>query len=498
MPANIRMRIYNAKLALCNLKIQSEVKRACLFRSVVRCIALVSLFLFSAPLTYAHSDELSFYLDNASYTGETRYVWSDGHHDQIFVSNTPPGTPLILKAKRIDGQSSTLTLSHFETNGWTKEFKPVASVTATENDFTISKSGGYQLESKIGNATLTQTLWVFYDDLALLELRALNKCDGLTLLPVFNYDSDAIRYDKFLYYDLTQDDDVVTQIQDFGAAYFKKVEWFNLKDAPVEVYGIAPSTITPPPYEKIGYKVKIESTTGKQFSASTPELTPVAVKAKMKVEINRDLDGLTEQWQDGGEKPEGECPFFLRLKNESLNATQLHWVVRNDLRAVRRGKTDTIFYQQTPAGASEEVRPDFELFTAGIYRAELRAVNEESQCQDTLRINVKVDSAFLSKNAIPNVFSPNGDGINDRFQIIDKAKNAKSLKSFEVRIMNRNGVVVYEYKGDIRKWDGWNGRRNGKGEPLAVGTYFYIIHAVGWDGVEFVGKEYKGVLQLYR
>ena len=74
----------------------------------------------------------------------------------------------------------------------------------------------------------------------------------------------------------------------------------------------------------------------------------------------------------------------------------------------------------------------------------------------------------------------------------------KSLKSFEVHIMNRNGSLVYEYKGDIRKWEGWNGRKNGKGEPLAVGTYFYIIRAVGWDGVEFSGKEYKGVLQLYR
>ena len=129
---------------------------------------------------------------------------------------------------------------------------------------------------------------------------------------------------------------------------------------------------------------------------------------------------------------------------------------------------------------------------------ELRAVNEQSGCQDTVRINVKVDSALLAKNAIPNVFSPNGDGINDVFQIIEKNKNAKSLKSFEVHIMNRNGSLVYEYKGDIRKWEGWNGRKNGKGEPLAVGTYFYIIRAVGWDGVEFSGKEYKGVLQLYR
>ena len=459
-------------------------------------VALLLLFFLPVRVVFAQTEALSFYLDSPNYTGETRYVWSDGQRDKIYVSFLAPGTALHLKAKRADGLVSDLTLAHFETDGWTKEFKTVETVSAAEHDFEINQSGGYQLQSKVGGVTLTRTLWVFYDDIALSELRSISKCDGLTLVPVFNYDADAIRYDKFLYYDLTVED--VSQIQDFGASYFKTVNWFNLQGAPVEVYGIAPRPLTPPPYEKIGYKVEIESSTGKKFTASTPELVPVAVKAKMKIEINKDLDGLTEQWQDGGETPEGGCPFFMRMKNESENATQLHWSVRNDLRAVRRGRQDTLFYQMTGAGTSEEVRPSSELFTAGLYRVELRAVNEQSGCQDTVRINVKVDSALLAKNAIPNVFSPNGDGINDVFQIIEKAKNAKSLKSFEVHIMNRNGSLVYEYKGDIRKWEGWNGRKNGKGEPLAVGTYFYIIRAVGWDGVEFSGKEYKGVLQLYR
>jgi len=467
------------------------------FRLVFVHSVLLCIFFLPAQRLFAQSDELSFYLDNADYVGETRYVWANGLHDKIYVSFLAPNSTLHLKAKRVDGQVSDLILSHFETDGWTKEFKQVSSVSAAEHDFVINTGGGYKLESKVGGNMLTRTLWVFYDDLSLTELRALNKCDGLTLVPVFNYVSDEIRYDKFLYYDLTLTDEV-SQVQEFGAAYFKTVNWFNLQGNPVEVYGIAPPKLTPPPYERIGYKVEIESITGRKFTASTSELVPVAVKAKMKIEINRDLDGQTEQWQDGGEKPEGECPFFMRMKNESQNATQLHWSVRNDLRAVRRGQRDTLFYQKTAAGVSEEVRPDSELFTAGNYRVELRAVNELSGCQDTVRVNVKVDSALLAKNAIPNVFSPNGDGINDVFQIIEKAKNAKSLKSFEVHIMNRNGGLVYEYKGDIRKWDGWNGRKNGKGEALPVGTYFYIIRAVGWDGVEFAGKEYKGVLHLYR
>lgn len=467
-------------------------------RVSLSCIVLFCCLFLSRQVLRAQTDALSFYLDNPDYIGETSYVWSDGRRDKIYVSFLVPNSVLHLKAKRADGQISDMTLSRFETDGWTKDFKQLISVSAAENDFVITKGGGYQLQSKVGSTTLTRTLWVFYDDLVLTELRSLNKCDGLTLVPVFNYVSDEIRYDKFLYYDLTLTEDV-SQVQDFGASYFKTVNWYDLDGKSVDVYGILPPKITPPPYEKGGYKVVIESITGRTFTASTPELLPVAVKAKMRIDINRDLDGLTEQWQDGGEKPEGESPFIMRMKNESQNATLLHWSIRNDIRALRRGATDTLFYQKTLAvGASEDVRPESHLFTAGNYRVELRAVNEQSGCQDTIRVNVKVDSALLAKNAIPNVFSPNGDGINDVFQIIDKTKNAKSLKSFEIHIMNRNGGLVYEYKGDIRKWEGWNGRKFGKGEPLSVGTYFYIIRAVGWDGVEFSGKEYKGILQLYR
>lgn len=440
---------------------------------------------------------LTFYVQGANYQTQTRYMQGEARDSIYFVFGEKEVTPTItLKAKPVTSLAGTFKLSRFHTDGLTKSFEEKQTLTGGEASFTVSEPGGYLVEFTAGSVVLKRTLWVFYDDIALTGLRAVSKCDGLTLAPLFNYDFDAIRYDKFLYYDLSIDD--VSEYQEIGAGYFKTVNWFDLHNAPVEVFGIVPPRLTPPPYERFGYKVNVETLSGKKFQAATKELEPVATKAKMKIEINRDLDGLAEQWENGGESPQGEAPFYMRMTSEAENATQLHFTVRNDLRAVRRGRVDTLFYETLAASPNAEVRPAAELFTAGVYRAELRTVNETSGCQDTLRIQVRVDSALLSKNAIPNVFSPNGDGINDLFQIIERDKNAKSLKHFDVVIMNRNGITVYEYHGDIRKWDGWNGRRDGKGASLPVGVYFYIVRAVGWDGVEFAGKEYKGALHLYR
>lgn len=459
----------------------------------------VLLLVTLCTTAYAQTQVLNFRVAQYNYKTETRYTKVGVLQDTIYLVAAAPNTPQHLKGWRKDKQSTTFKLSKLEVADWTKTFKPIlgAVQTSVEADFVVQEPGAYQLEIVDGGTTIRRILWLFYDDIALQSVRAINKCDGLTLYPVFNYDFDAIRYDKFLYYDLSVEDDLL-HLQEVGTKYFKEVNWFDLKNNPVEVYGIIPRPITPPPYKKGGYKVKITTSSGRQFEATTEDLTPVAVLAKMKIEINKDLDGISEQWQDGGEKPQGEMPFYMRLTNASENATVLHWTVQNDLRAVRRGGADTLFYEKTGASSGEYVQPSHEIFTAGVYRAVLRAVNEQTGCEDSMLVNVQVDSALLAKTSIPNVFSPNGDGINDVFQIIEKAKNAKSLKHFEVRIMNRGGALVYEYRGDVRKWEGWNGRKNGKGNLLPVGVYFYVIRAVGWDGTEFAGKEYKGILQLYR
>ena len=68
---------------------------------------------------------------------------------------------------------------------------------------------------------------------------------------------------------------------------------------------------------------------------------------------------------------------------------------------------------------------------------------------------------------IPNLFSPNGDGFNETWQIPALA----SFPNNEVTVINREGQIVFnqfEYNGT------WDGNYNGK--PLPEATYYYLIN----------------------
>jgi gliding motility-associated-like protein len=86
---------------------------------------------------------------------------------------------------------------------------------------------------------------------------------------------------------------------------------------------------------------------------------------------------------------------------------------------------------------------------------------------------------------IPNIFSPNGDGLNDLW-IIDKIEQ---YPNSVVEIFNRYGNKIFERKGYSRAsaWDGTN-----KGAPLPVGAYYYILR-LGDDS-----KARTGVISIIR
>lgn len=67
---------------------------------------------------------------------------------------------------------------------------------------------------------------------------------------------------------------------------------------------------------------------------------------------------------------------------------------------------------------------------------------------------------------IPNVFSPNGDGTNDTWEIdaIDTYKRPS------IKVMNRYGAIVFESIGYDKPWDGKQ-----QNKELPVGVYYYVI-----------------------
>ena len=79
---------------------------------------------------------------------------------------------------------------------------------------------------------------------------------------------------------------------------------------------------------------------------------------------------------------------------------------------------------------------------------------------DTVRI-----TALQTLN-VANAFSPNGDGINDVWEIPYLSDYPES----KVEIFNRAGQMVFHSVGYKKTWDGMF-----NGKPLPVGTYYYII-----------------------
>ena len=120
-------------------------------------------------------------------------------------------------------------------------------------------------------------------------------------------------------------------------------------------------------------------------------------------------------------------------------------------------------------------------------------VLEPGAIQSTVDIKGRQPDPVLANNVaevvqqvnpliIPNVFTPNGDGINDTFFI----PGLNTYTENEITIINRWGNDVYEKKNYQNDWTG-----NG----LVEGTYFYVLRVLtlagNWD-------VYKGYVTLLR
>ncbi|MBR3945960.1 MAG: gliding motility-associated C-terminal domain-containing protein [Bacteroidales bacterium] len=82
---------------------------------------------------------------------------------------------------------------------------------------------------------------------------------------------------------------------------------------------------------------------------------------------------------------------------------------------------------------------------------------------------------------IPNVFTPNGDGINDEWIIA----NLGMFPEAQIYVFNRWGQLMFKTTGDGEPWDG-----SYRGHYVPAGTYIYVIDLFNDD------EPYKGTVTI--
>lgn len=212
-----------------------------------------------------------------------------------------------------------------------------------------------------------------------------------------------------------------------------------------------------PPLEDVTYKLLVTDSLGCS-SESSFFYESIHVKADFSVEPAR-----------------GEAPLEVIFTDKSVRAARYRWEFGDDSVSALANPPPHTYY--VPGKYSVKLTVESDLF-----------------CLDSTRYDyITVDPSGLN---IPNVFTPNGDGINDRF-MVDKT----SLRYISVKIYSRSGIKVYDFLGEgqmLKEWDGWDGNVGNTSVKASPGVYFYVIRALGWDDIKYDSKEYRGFVYLYR
>ncbi len=218
---------------------------------------------------------------------------------------------------------------------------------------------------------------------------------------------------------------------------------------------IDPITFSPP-LEDVRYSLQVTDSFGCSTTSSF-DYESIHVKAEFTVD-----------------PVEGEAPLEITFTDKSVRAMKYTWKFGDD---------------------SVSTIPDpgpHTYFIPGEYTVTL-LIESDLTCRDSSTVKIKVLPSLLK---VPNVFTPNDDGINDFF-----VPEKQSLRFLNLQVFAKGGHRVYNYEGDgedLLTWQGWDGKINDSDRQAGPGAYFYVMRAVGYDDVSYKGREYRGTVYLYR
>lgn len=242
---------------------------------------------------------------------------------------------------------------------------------------------------------------------------------------------------------------------------------------PYPDFELNPQTFTPPLVD-VTYRLQVSDSFG-CVSQSSFFYESIHVKAEF-----------------SAEPVKGEAPLEVTFTDKSVRGNLRYRWNFGELTPEGKKKPDWVVNKDSLWLFSTPFTHTY--YYPGEYSVSL-TVESNLHCIDSFRLAEKI-VVEPSDLEIPNVFTPDGDGINDNFRVM-----SKSLKWVSMEVFSRSGIRVYLFYGEGEKlsaWEGWDGNVNDSSIKASPGVYYYIVKARGWDDIKYESKEYRGFVYLYR
>ncbi|WP_146153602.1 ice-binding family protein [Adhaeribacter arboris] len=160
------------------------------------------------------------------------------------------------------------------------------------------------------------------------------------------------------------------------------------------------------------------------------------------------------------------CTGLVYSIDAVVGATGYNWLVPEGWN-ITEGQGTVRIKVRAPEGSKEGI---------------IKVATQTSTCTSALTSLTVNPNLGLSNLQVANVFSPNGDGVNDTWTIT----NIQNYSENEIVLINRWGSEVYKTKSYQNNWNGGN---------LTDGTYYYILKVKICDGAYTTQKGYVMIMR---
>jgi len=173
----------------------------------------------------------------------------------------------------------------------------------------------------------------------------------------------------------------------------------------------------------------------------------------------------------------GEDVFFDLGFDSNVDNSVYNWYHDGELLKTNTGD-NTLLLEEVGAEVKgvyfcKITNPDFDSLTITSMNWNLITKEENSEIPIP---NTTSDDLTAYKNRaeyfVPDGFSPNGDGVNDQFQILEFESNPDLLQNSEFTVFDRWGNNVFHEKPFQNNWDGTSSISN---QPLAESVYYFTL-----------------------